>query len=53
MFIFRERQRKRESTSGGEAERERDTESKAGSRPWAVGLEPDVELELTDPEIMT
>ena len=44
MFIF-ERQR----AGGGGA----DTESKAGSRLWAVSAEPDVGLELTDHEIMT
>ena len=37
----------------GGAEREGDTESETGSRLWAVSPEPDVELELTDREIMT
>ena len=40
-------------TSRGGAEREGDTESKAGSRLWAVSAEPDVGLELTNCEIMT
>ena len=35
------------------AEREGDTESEAGSRLRAVSTEPDVELELTNCEIMT
>ena len=35
------------------AEREGDTESKAGSRLRAVSTEPNTELELTNPEIMT
>ena len=39
--------------SGGGAEREGDTESKAGSRLWAVSIEPDAGLELTDHKIMT
>ena len=39
--------------NGGGAEREGDTESKAGSRLWAVSTEPDGGLELTDHEIMT
>ena len=39
--------------NGGGAEREGDTESKTGSRLWAVSTEPDVGLELTDHEIMT
>ena len=34
-------------------EREGDTESKAGSRVWAVSAEPDAGLELTGHEIMT
>ena len=37
----------RPSMSGGGAEREGDTESKAGSRLWAVSTEPDAGLELT------
>ena len=49
MFIFeRERARQRENTgmhpSRGGAEREGDTESKAGSRLWAVRVEPDLGL---------
>ena len=43
----------RQSVSGGGAEREGDTESKAGSRLWAVSTEPSVGLELTNHEIMT
>ena len=35
----------------GGAEREGDTESKAGSKFWAVSTEPDAGLELTDCEI--
>ena len=42
-----------ESVSSGGAERAGDTESKAGSRLWAVSTEADVELELTTYEIMT
>ena len=41
------------SVSRGGAEREGDTESEAGSRLRAVSTEPDVELELTNREIMT
>ena len=52
MFIyFWERQR--QNASGLGAESEGDTESKAGSRFWAVSTEPDTGLELTDCEIMT
>ena len=51
MFYFWERER--QSASRGEAEREGDTESKAGSRLWAVSTEPDVGLEPTDHKIMT
>ena len=43
----------RQSVSGGGAEREGDTESKTGSRLWAVSTEPDAGLKLTDHEIMT
>ena len=39
--------------NGGEAEREGDTESEAGSRLWAISLEPDTGLELMDREIVT
>ena len=35
------------------AERGGDTESKAGSRLLAISTEPEVELELTNREIMT
>ena len=45
--------RERQSMSRGGAEREGDTESKAGSRLWAVSTEPDAGLEPTDCEIMT
>ena len=45
--------RERQSVSGGRAEREGDTESKAGSRPRAVSIEPDAGLEPTSREIMT
>ena len=38
--------------NGGGAERGGDTESEAGSRPRAVGTEPDAGLELADREIM-
>ena len=36
------------SASGGGAEREGDTESEAGSRFWAVSLEPNVGFEPRD-----
>ena len=39
--------------SGGGAERDRNTESETGSGLRAVSTDPDVELELTDREIMT
>ena len=45
--------RERQSTSRGGVVREGDTESKAGSRLWAVGTEPDAEIEPTNCEIMT
>ena len=41
------------SMSRGETEREGDTESKAGSRLWAVNKEPDAGLELMNCKIMT
>ena len=41
------------SMSRGGAEREGDTESEPGSRLRAVGTEPDVGLEPTNPEIVT
>ena len=44
----RETEHERESP-----EREGDTESEAGSRLRAVGPEPDVGLQLVNPEIMT
>ena len=37
----------------GEGKREEDTESKAGSRLWAVSTEPDAGLKLKNHEIMT
>ena len=43
----------RERPSGGKAEREGDTESKTGSRLWAVSTEQDVGLEPMNREIMT
>ena len=45
--------RDRQSVNRGGSEREGDTESKAGSRLWAVSAEPDTGLELTDRKIMT
>ena len=39
--------------SRGGAERGGDTESKAGSRLWAVSTEPDTGLEVKNCEIMT
>ena len=54
MFIyFWERDRDRQSMSRGEAETVGDTDSKAGSRLWAVSAEPDVKLKFTNHEIMT
>ena len=50
MFIF---ERDRQSMRGGGAEREGDTESKAGSRFWAISTEPDMGLKPTSCEIMT
>ena len=38
---------------GGSRERERETESKAGSRLWAISTEPYPGLEFTNCEIMT
>ena len=46
-------ERERQSTSRWGTEREGDTESKAGSRLWAISTEPDVGLEHMDCEIMT
>ena len=40
-------------TSRGGAEGGEDTELEAGSRLWAVSIEPDVGLEPTNCEIMT
>ena len=42
-----------QSMSWGGAKREGNTESKAGSKLWAVNTEPDAGLELTNGEIMT
>ena len=39
--------------SRGGAEKERDTESKMGSRLWAVSTEPNTGLKLMSHEIMT
>ena len=47
------RERERQSLSRGVAEREGDTESKAASRLWAVGTEPDTGLKPLNWEIMT
>ena len=43
----------RDSVSRGGAERKGDTESKAGSRLWAVSTEPDSGLEPMNREMMT
>ena len=51
VYLFL-RGRKRQSVSRGGADRG-DTESKAGSRLWAVSTEPDTGLELTNCNIMT
>ena len=51
MFIF-ERERERQSASEGWAEREGDTESEAGSRLWAVSIQPNAAFELMNREIM-
>ena len=50
---MRKTERERECKQSRGKEREGDTESKAGSRLWAVSTEPDVGLELTNHEIMT
>ena len=42
-----------ETVNGRGAEKEGDTESKAGSRLWAISREPDAGLKLTNCEIMT
>ena len=52
-LFFRERERETERERERSREREGDTESKAGSRVWAVSAEPDAGLELTGHEIMT
>ena len=51
LFFYFERERG--WRGGGEAEGEGDTESEAGSRLWAVSIQPNVELELMNHEIMT
>ena len=66
MFIYfweRERDRDREREREGERETEReqrrdreregDTESEAGSRIWAVSIEPNTGLKFMNREIMT
>ena len=52
MFIF-ERRRNREWVGEGQRQTHTHTESKAGSRLWAVSAKPDVGLKLTNCEIMT
>ena len=52
VYLFL-RKRETEHEWGRGRERERDTESKAGSRLWAVGTEPDIRLELMNLEIVT
>ena len=53
LFIFeREREREREHEQGV-AERDGDTETKAGSRLWAISPEPHMGLKTTNREIMT
>ena len=51
LIYFWERQRDR--VQAEEGQRERDTESKAGSRLWAVSTQPDAGLELTNNKTMT
>ena len=53
IFWERERERERQSMSWGGAEREGHTESEAGSRLWAVHIEPHVGLQLMNREIVT
>ena len=48
MFIYFEKDR--DTAWAGEGQREGDTESRAGSRLWAVSTEPDAGLELTGRE---
>ena len=50
LFIF---DRERQSVSRGGSEREGDTESKAGSRLWAVSTDPDMGLKPTNLKITT
>ena len=49
----RERETERRSVSREGAQREGDTESESGSRLWAVSIELNAGLELTNQEIMT
>ena len=54
LYLFlRERGRQNMSEGGTERERHTHTESKAGSRLWAVSTGLDAGLEFTDCEIMT
>ena len=53
FFLMSLRDRERQSVSRRGVEREGDTESEAGSRLWAVSMEPDTGLELVNCEIMT
>ena len=53
MFIYFEGEKDRVQAGQEQREREGDPESEAGSRFWAVSTEPDVELKLTNCEIMT
>ena len=52
FIYFLERERMREQVGEGQREREGDTESKAGSKLWAVSTEPYGGLKLTKNEIM-
>ena len=52
-FWERERERESEQEWGRGREREGDTKSEAGSRLWAVSIEPNAGLELMSREIMT
>ena len=54
MFIyFWRRETEKQSMSRAGAERQGNTESEAGFRLWAVSIEPDAQLELTNCKIMT
>ena len=52
-FWKREKERERGRAQVLEGQREGSTESEAGSRLWAVSIEPDAELEPRNCEIMT